>query len=273
MCLLVVLLQQCRSILCLHLWTHFHFGVSVENHYRCYGFFGRPYASRICSIFPLCMESKALVKSTNSNVAWRFFARTPSRILRMVSICEVVDLFLGSHFGFSLRMLSILGSMRFLETGDYFLCIYVVVCHERRVVRKYEHTYQNAYWFFCADLFEWHWRVCPWFSLCPDDLREISKIYVRIIERKIKNSVMAKALFCFIPFPTFNDLESFLLSWLIPSFLNARKIRAWRNGHCTLVFAGCFIALSVHSVEVFGYVDKYYAEWHILFNASLQYLL
>ena len=30
------------------------------------------------------MESKALVKSTNINVACRFFARTPSRILRMV---------------------------------------------------------------------------------------------------------------------------------------------------------------------------------------------
>ena len=29
------------------------------------------------------MESKALVKSTNSNVAWRFFARTPSRILQV----------------------------------------------------------------------------------------------------------------------------------------------------------------------------------------------
>ena len=40
------------------------------------------------------MESKALVKSTNSNVACKFFALTPSRILRMVNICEVVDLFL-----------------------------------------------------------------------------------------------------------------------------------------------------------------------------------
>ena len=49
-----------------------------------------PYASRICSIFPLWMESKALVKSTNINVACRFFARTPSRILWMVNICEVV---------------------------------------------------------------------------------------------------------------------------------------------------------------------------------------
>ena len=59
-----------------------------------------PYASRICSIFPLWMESKALVKSTNINVACRFFARTPSRILRMVNICEVVDLFLRKPFWF-----------------------------------------------------------------------------------------------------------------------------------------------------------------------------
>ena len=36
------------------------------------------YASRICSIFPLWMESKALVKSTNSIVTCRFFACTPS---------------------------------------------------------------------------------------------------------------------------------------------------------------------------------------------------
>ena len=75
--------------------------------------FGRPYASRICSIFPLCMESKALVKSTNSNVACRFFARTPSKILRMVNICEFVDQFLRKPFWFFLRMLSILGYMRF----------------------------------------------------------------------------------------------------------------------------------------------------------------
>ena len=54
-----------------------------------------------------------MVKSTNSNVTCRFFARTPSRILRMVNICEVVDLFLRKPFLFVLRMWSILGSMRF----------------------------------------------------------------------------------------------------------------------------------------------------------------
>ena len=59
------------------------------------------------------MESKALVKLTNSNVACRFFARMPSRILRMVNICEVVDLFLQKPFWFFLRMLSIFGSVWF----------------------------------------------------------------------------------------------------------------------------------------------------------------
>ena len=83
--------------------------------------FGRPYASRICSIFLLCMESKAFVKSTNNIVACRFFACTPSRILQRVNICEVVDLFLQKPFWFFLRMLSILGSMRLRSKALYVL--------------------------------------------------------------------------------------------------------------------------------------------------------
>ena len=67
------------------------------------------------------MESKALVKSTNSIVACRFFARTPSRILRIVNICEVVDLFLRKPFWFFQRMLSILGSMWFRSKALYIL--------------------------------------------------------------------------------------------------------------------------------------------------------
>ena len=114
MCLLAVLLLQCRISPVSIRGMHFHFGVSVENHYGCF-FFGRPYARRICSIFPLCMESKAILKSTNNIVGCRIFARTPSRILRIVNICEVVDLFLRKPFWFFLRMLSILG-----------LCGYVV---------------------------------------------------------------------------------------------------------------------------------------------------
>ena len=83
--------------------------------------FGIPYVSRICSIFPLCMESKAFVKSTNNIVACRFFACMPSRILQIVNICEVIDLFLWKPFWFFLRMLSILGSRRLRSRALYIL--------------------------------------------------------------------------------------------------------------------------------------------------------
>ena len=45
---------------------------------------GRPCASGICSIFPLCMESFVLEISRNSSVASRIFARTPLMILLIV---------------------------------------------------------------------------------------------------------------------------------------------------------------------------------------------
>ena len=50
--------------------------------------FRRPYAGSICSIFPLCIKSNALEKSTNKSVALRFFCiyyidvLTNSQILR-----------------------------------------------------------------------------------------------------------------------------------------------------------------------------------------------
>ena len=61
--------------------------------------FGRPCASRICSIFPMCMESKALVKSTNSNVGF-----LPVHLQGFYGWSIFVRLwiyFFGSHFGFS----------------------------------------------------------------------------------------------------------------------------------------------------------------------------
>ena len=64
------------------------------------------------------MELKALVNSTNDMVAWSFFARTPSRIRRIVRICDVVDLFLRKPFWFFL-MLSILGSLRLVNMAFY----------------------------------------------------------------------------------------------------------------------------------------------------------
>ncbi len=47
--------------------------------------FGSPGARSICSIFPLCIESNALEKSTNNIVASSFFALTPSIIRRIAN--------------------------------------------------------------------------------------------------------------------------------------------------------------------------------------------
>ena len=65
---------------------------------------GRPYASRIYSIFALCMELNTLEKSTNNNVASRFIAHTTLMIRQIVRICEVVDWFLQKPFWFFIRI-------------------------------------------------------------------------------------------------------------------------------------------------------------------------
>ena len=67
------------------------------------------------------MELKAFVKSTNNIVTRRYFASTPFRILLIVNICEVVNLFLRKPFWFFQRMLSILGSIRLRSRALYIL--------------------------------------------------------------------------------------------------------------------------------------------------------
>ena len=122
MCLLAVHLLQCRSSLCLLPGNKLL--ILCFNIVSCMAAtvsFSRPLASRICSIFPQCMESKALAKSTNSIVASRFFARTSPTIRRIVKICDVVDLFARKPFWFFLSMFSILGSMRFCCRTLYIL--------------------------------------------------------------------------------------------------------------------------------------------------------
>ena len=73
-------------------------------------FLGRPLASSICSIFPLCSESKNLEKSRNNTDISRFFARTP-RIRRIVKISDIVDRLLRKPFWFFQSIFSILGSL------------------------------------------------------------------------------------------------------------------------------------------------------------------
>ena len=55
---------------------------------------GKQNPCSICSIFSLCIESNALSNSTNSSVASRFFAHTPSMIGQIVRNCEFADRFL-----------------------------------------------------------------------------------------------------------------------------------------------------------------------------------
>ena len=90
--------------------------------------YGRLSARRFCSIFPLFMESKVLEKYTTNIVASRFFARTPSRISRIVKICDLVDRFLRKPFWFFRSIFLILGSMRLRSSALYILAsIYIRV--------------------------------------------------------------------------------------------------------------------------------------------------
>ena len=70
---------------------------------------GRPYAISICTMFPLCMGTNALEKSTNTIVASMFIARTP-RMREIVKICDVVDRFLRKPVWLFLSIFSILPS-------------------------------------------------------------------------------------------------------------------------------------------------------------------
>ena len=63
-------------------------------------------------IFPLCMDSNAMEKSTNSSVALRFFALTSSMMQRIVRIYEVMDRFLRKPFCYFQRIFSILSWIR-----------------------------------------------------------------------------------------------------------------------------------------------------------------
>ena len=72
----------------------------------------RPYARRIYSIFRLCMDLNVLDNSTYNSVASRFFVQTPSMIVRIVRICNVLDRFLRKTFWFFQRIFSISRSIR-----------------------------------------------------------------------------------------------------------------------------------------------------------------
>ena len=117
MCLLAAHLLQCRSSLCLHPRSGLLLLCFDIASLQLRQFFEQ--ASSICSIFPLCMESKVLQKLTNNIVACRVFRRTPTRIRRIVKICDV-DQFLRKLFWFFQSIFLILSSMRLRSRA---LCI------------------------------------------------------------------------------------------------------------------------------------------------------
>ena len=90
--------------------------------------------------------------SINDIITSRFFACTPSRIWRIVKICDVVDRFPWKPFGFFLNIFWILGSMQL----------------RRRAFSKLDkQTYTSE--------FESHW-VPHSFSLVPHRSKEVCKL-------------------------------------------------------------------------------------------------
>ena len=112
--------------------------------------FGRLYASRICSIFHLYMESKAFIKSTNNIVACRFFARTSSRILRIVNIDIYIYIYIyifiyfGQEYHFTLCLFRWLYMLN-LKVNIYiyiyiYICIYIYIHSQIKHVMSSEET-------------------------------------------------------------------------------------------------------------------------------------
>ena len=93
MCPLTAHLQLFQSSLCLHPVSELLLLCFYIASLWLRRFFLETLARSICSIFPLCMESNALEKSTNDSVISRILTRTP-KIQRIVKICDVVDRFL-----------------------------------------------------------------------------------------------------------------------------------------------------------------------------------
>ena len=75
---------------------------------------GRLYARSICSIFLRCMVSNAQEKSINKSVLrvfFFFFSQIPSKIRRIVRICDI-DRFLRKPFSYFLKIFSVFGLMQ-----------------------------------------------------------------------------------------------------------------------------------------------------------------
>ena len=113
MCPLAAHLLQCRSSLCLHLGSEllllcfFHSIIMAATVFFLLG------CKRVVFVpFSLCVWSQRPWRSRQIILLPLvfFFARTPSRIRRIVKICDVVDRFFRKPFWFFLSIFSILVS-------------------------------------------------------------------------------------------------------------------------------------------------------------------
>ena len=140
------------------------------------------------------MESKALVKSTNTNVTCRFFARTPSRILRMVNICEVVDLFLRKPFWFFLRMLSILlyfNHFKILSQVSIYIYIYIYTYIYLYIyIYTYVYIYTHLYIYNPRDYAVWVLNANGYWFGIKNTSKLTSKAKIFLYKNKKKNSIL-----------------------------------------------------------------------------------
>ena len=111
-CLFAVHLLQYRSSLCLHPGN----GLLLLCFYIA-SLWLRQYLLHRPSVYGI----KGLGKVDQYFVASWLFARTSSRIRRIVEICDVMHLFFRKPFWFSLSVFSILGFMRLRSRGLYIL--------------------------------------------------------------------------------------------------------------------------------------------------------
>ena len=104
----------------------------------------------------------------------------------------------------------------FRETGDYFLCILVVVCHEGSVGSQHKLAYRNIS------------ALSSTFKLTVIDIPGLKSVKAsdKTIERKIENSVEVITQPCFTTFSTSNGFEcsSLKLAGVFSSFC---KTNTW----------------------------------------------
>ena len=85
---------------------------------------GRPYVRSICSIFPLCMESNALEKSTNKKDASRFFFHILLQWFNELSnserVTDLYDIVAGPHGNYEIILQGdTLAPFQFIICWDY----------------------------------------------------------------------------------------------------------------------------------------------------------